>query len=189
MKPQPTSRGIAAARRRSGAERVAGNSCPAKPWAATRGQWQAKDGGLWGAQKGKDEQGATLRVPLAITDGAIEYEINFKGANRHSLRVEWGDRKGSFRIEVSRTCAWASRRIRRRAKARTPSSRIARKPLELEANQWYPVRITFKGNEATVQVNDVVVKGTHAVLGQPKTGMNFLVFGETAGFRNVKVAK
>ena len=44
-------------------------------------------------------------------------------------------------------------------------------------------------NEATVQVNDAIVKGRHAVLGQPKTGMDFLVFGEAAGFRNVKVTK
>ena len=66
---------------------------------------------------------------------------------------------------------------------------LARKPMKLEANQWYPVRITFKGSEATAQVNDTIIKGTHAVLGEKKTGMNFLVFGESAGFRNVKVAQ
>ena len=51
------------------------------------------------------------------------------------------------------------------------------------------VRMTFKGNQVTVQVNDVVVKGSHAVIAQEKTGMNLLVFGETAGFRNCVVAK
>ena len=66
---------------------------------------------------------------------------------------------------------------------------LARKTLKLEASQWYPVRITFKGNEATAQVNDVNVKGTHAVLGEPKTAVNFLVFGESAGFRNLRVVK
>jgi len=38
-------------------------------------------------------------------------------------------------------------------------------------------------------VNDVVVKGSHAVIAQEKTGMNLLVFGDTAGFRNCVVAK
>ena len=161
---------------------------PAKPWSISHGEWLAKDGGLWGAQKGKDDPGATLRAPIALTDGAIEFEINFKGANRTSLRVEWGDRKGSFRIEISRTAVSITKNPST-GEGKDAVEPIARKTMKLEANQWYPVRITFKGNEATAQVNDTVVKGTHAVLGEKKTAMNFLVFGESAGFRNVKVAQ
>ncbi len=161
---------------------------PAKPWTIANGEWQAKDGGLWGMQRGKEEQGAALRTPIALTDGTIEFEINFKGANRTSLRVEWGDRKGSFRIEMSRTAVGITKNPSP-GEGKEAVEPLARKPLKLESNQWYPVRITFKGNEATAQINDVSVKGTHAVLGEKKTAMNFLVFGETAGFRNVKVAR
>jgi hypothetical protein len=161
---------------------------PMKPWTATPGEWEAKDGGVWGTQKGKEDRGATLRVPLAIVDGIIEYEIKFNGANRHSLRVEWGERKGSFRIEVSRRAVGLTKNPST-GENKEATEPIARKVLDLESNVWYPVRITFRGNEATVQVNDVVIKGSHNVLAEPKTGMNFLVFGETAGFRNVRVAK
>lgn len=164
------------------------SAMPAKPWSVSPGEWQAKDGGIWGKQTGKQEKAAVMRAPLALEDGIIEYEINLNGANRHSLRIEWGDRKGSFRVEISRTNL---------ALTKNPSTgedkdaleHLARKNLKLESNQWYPVRITFKGNEATVQVNDAIIKGTHAVLGEKKTGMNFLVFGETAGFRDVKVVR
>ena len=161
---------------------------PAKPWTITRGDWQAKDGGVWGMQRTREEQGATLRVPLAITDGTIQYEIQFNGANRHSLRVEWGGRKGSFRIEVSRS-AVAITKNPSQGEGKEATEPISRKRLTLESRQWYPVRITFVGKEATVQVNDTIVKGSHPVLGQPKTAMNFLVIGQTAGFRNVKVVK
>ncbi|MHB8898962.1 MAG: sulfatase-like hydrolase/transferase, partial [Thermoguttaceae bacterium] len=161
---------------------------PGSPWTISGGQWAPGDGGLWGAQGDKAEQGAVLRVPLDIIDGAIEYEINFKGANRHSLRVEWGDRQGSFRFEVSRTALGITKNPSQ-GEGKEAVEPIARKVLELEPNQWYPVRITFRGAEATLQVNDVSVKGTHAVLGKPKTGMNFLVFGETAGIRKVQVAR
>jgi arylsulfatase A len=164
------------------------NQLPAKPWTATPGEWEARDGGVWGRQKGKEDRGATLRAPLAITDGTIEYEIKFNGANRHSLRVEWGDRKGSFRVEVSRSAVGITKNPSA-GENKDATEPIARKALNLESNQWYPVRITFKGNEATVQVNNIVIKGSHDVLAEQKTGMNFLVFGETAGFRNMKVAK
>jgi len=70
---------------------------PSKPWAALRGEWAAKDSGLWGTQKGAADQGATLRVPVTLTNGTIDYQIQFQGANRHSLRIECGNKAGSFR--------------------------------------------------------------------------------------------
>ncbi len=164
---------------------------PAKPWSATgRGVWTAHDGAVWGAQKGPQDQGANLSVPVSLTDGAIGYEICFKGADRHSLRVEWGsgERKGSFRIVVSRSAVEVTKNPSA-GEDKEAAEPIARKNLKLEKDRWYPVRITFKADEVVVQVNDVTVTGRHAVLGQPKTALNFLVFGDTAGFRNVKVVR
>jgi hypothetical protein len=54
---------------------------------------------------------------------------------------------------------------------------------------WYPVRVTVKGNEVAVQVNDTLVKGSHEVIGRPTRALTFLVFGDSAGFRNLKVVK
>jgi len=160
---------------------------PAAPWNAMRGEWIAKDGGLWGVQKARDEQGATLHVPMSFTDGTMQFEINFKGANRHSCRFECAGGH-SFRIEIARSyLAFTKNPSRGEGKEQTEP--LARKALALEAGQWYPVRFTFKGNEATAQVNDTAIKGSHASIGAAKTGFNLLVFGETAGFRNLKVAK
>lgn len=163
---------------------------PAKPWTASRGEWEALDGGVWGSQKGKAEQGAALRAPFDFTDGSLEYEINFRGANRTSCRIEWtnGDRKGSFRVEISRREVGLTKNpsVGEGKEAVEP---IARKAMELDAGKWYPVRITFRDNEAVVQVNETVLRGAHPVLAERKTGANFLVFGESAGFRNVRVVQ
>ena len=161
---------------------------PSKPWTTSKSEWEPKDGGLWGSQKGKEELAALLRVPLDLTEGTIDYEISFHGANRTSLRIEWGDRKGSFRIEISRRELGLTKNPSQ-GEAKEAMEPIARKTMELDADKWYPVRITFKGTEATVQVNDTVIQGSHPVLGETKTGANFLVFGESAGFRNVRVVR
>ncbi len=161
---------------------------PAKPWAATRGDWTAHDGGLWGLQKGTADQGATLRVPSKFTDGSIDYMIQFRGANRHSLRIETGDKSGSFRIELSRSYVGITKNPNA-GEDKTKTEPLARKPLDLKANLWYPVRITFKGSEATVQVNDTSLSTHHPILGEPKTALNFLVFGDSAGFKAVKITR
>jgi hypothetical protein len=164
------------------------NQMPDKPWAATRGYWSAKVGGVWAAQKGAADQGATLRVPTHFTDGTIDYMIQFRGANRHSLRIETGDKRGSFRIEVSRTyCGITKNPNTGEDKSKTEP--LSRKTLDLKANLWYPVRITFKGNQATAQVNDVSISASHSILGEPKTALNFLVFGDSAGFKAVKITR
>jgi arylsulfatase A-like enzyme len=164
---------------------------PAKPWITTgKGVWAARDGGVWGAQKGPQNQGAALTVPVALGDGVIDYELNLNGADRHSLRVEWsrGDRRGSFRVVVSRNTVELAKNPSKGEGADAVEP-VARKLLKLQKNRWYPVRITLTGKQATVQVNEVVLTGSHEVFGQPKTQLNFLVFGDSAGFRDVSVAK
>jgi arylsulfatase A-like enzyme len=159
---------------------------PARPWLMQSGQWTAQDGGLWGAPQGGGEKNAALRVPIDLGDGAIEFEINFRGADRTSLRIECGKREGSFRIEMSRKALGITKNPSP-GESKDGVEPLAQKPAKLEAGQWYPVRISFKGTEATAQMNDLIAKATHPVLGQRKTGLNFLVFGESAGFRNVKI--
>lgn len=161
---------------------------PAKPWTTSNGEWEAKDGGVWGAQKGKEDKAALMRAPITLGDGTIDFEINFKGANRASLRIEWGDKKGSFRFVISRSAVELAKNPSQ-GEGNDAVEPLARKPLKLDAGQWYPVRITFKGDEATVQVNDAVAKAKHPTFSEKKTAANFLVFGDSAGFRNVKIAK
>ncbi|MDQ3621588.1 MAG: hypothetical protein M3463_03740 [Verrucomicrobiota bacterium] len=168
--------------------REALDKAPAKPWSIVSGTWTPSEGGLAGAQPSGARQGATLRAPLGITDGVVEYQIRFDGANRHSLRVETADRKGSFRVEISRTHLGITKNLAP-GDAADKVEPLARKPLELAPAHWYPVRITFQGAQATAQVGDVTVTGSHPILGAPKGAMNLLVFGERAAFRNVVVVK
>ncbi|HYR57928.1 MAG TPA: arylsulfatase [Chthoniobacteraceae bacterium] len=157
---------------------------PDKPWAVTRGDWNSKDGALWGVQKASDQQGATIRVPLAAGDAVVQYELCFRGADRHSLRVESADRKHSFRIEVSRTHVGITKNPSQGEDA-DQMEPLARKTLKLETGEWVPLRITFHGTEATAEIAGVTIKGSHAAIGEPKGALNFLVIGDTIGFRKL----
>jgi arylsulfatase A len=159
---------------------------PDKPWIASAGEWSARDGGVFAKPKSGSEKAASLRTPLAFGDGTFDCDLNLQGANRVSFRFGAGD--AGFRLVVSRTTAILTKNPSM-GEAATATEDIAKKNLRLAANEWYPIRLTFKGDEVTVQVNDQTLKGKHPSLGKDKTSLDFLVFGDGAGFRNVRVAK
>ena len=158
---------------------------PGKPWVASAGEWSARDGGVFAKPKGGSEKPASLRTPLALTDGVVHCELNLKGANRVSLRFGAGE--AGFRLVVSRTTAILTKNPSK-GEAATATEDIAKKNLKLAANEWYPVRLTFTGDEVSVQINDQTFKGKHPSLGKGKTSLDFLVFGDGAAFRNFRVA-
>jgi arylsulfatase A len=159
---------------------------PGKPWVASAGEWSARDGGVFAKPKGGSEKAASLRTPLDFTDGSADCELNLQGANRVSLRFGAGD--AGFRLVVSRTAAILTKNPSKGEPA-TATEDIAKANLKLAAGEWYPVRLTFKGDEVTVQVNEQTFKGRHASLGKGKTSLDLLVFGDGAGFRNVRITK
>ena len=159
---------------------------PGKPWIVSAGEWSARDGGVFAKPKGGSEKPASLRTPLAFGDGVFDCALNLQGANRVSFRFGAGD--AGFRLVVSRTTAILTKNPSKGEPA-TATEDIAKKNLKLAAGEWVPVRLTFKGDEVTVQVNDQTLKGKHPSLGKDKTSLDFLVFGDGAGFRNVRVSK
>jgi len=159
---------------------------PGKPWAASAGEWSARDGGVFAKPKNGSEKAASLRTPLDFLDGTVDCELNLQGANRVSLRFGAGD--AGFRLVVSRTTTILTKNPSK-GEAATATEDIAKANLKLAAGEWYPVRLSFKGDEVTVQVNEQTFKGRHASLGKGKTSLDLLVFGDGAGFRNIRVAK
>jgi arylsulfatase A-like enzyme len=158
---------------------------PGKPWVASAGEWSARDGGVFAKPKGGSEKAAGLRTPLAFRDGTFDCELNLQGANRISLR--FGSGEGGFRLVVSRTSAILTKNPSK-GEAATATEDIAKKNLKLAADEWYPIRLSFKGDEVTIQVNDQTFKGKHPSIGKDKASLDFLVFGDGAGFRNVRIA-
>jgi arylsulfatase A-like enzyme len=159
---------------------------PGKPWTTASGKWTARDGAVWGAETPRDKNGAAMRAPCALADCTLDFDLNLDGANRVSLRVEAGDPQHTFRVVIARNSIEIARNP---APGETEPEQLARKQLDLKKGQWFPVRLTFKGGAISVQVNETQARATHAIFANQKTALNFLVFGESAGFRNVKIVK
>lgn len=164
------------------------NTLPTAPWKTLQGEWKARDEALWGAQPKSQKAGATMRGPLVLDDGVLEYELNLHTAGRHSLRIGTKGGLRSFRVVVS------SEKIEI-AKNPEPGEGqdkvvpLASEKLKLDSKAWHTLRVTFKGEQVTAQISGVTAKGTHPVVGEAKEQANLIVFDGEAGFRNLRIAK
>lgn len=161
---------------------------PPKPWAMLQGEWKVRDGAIWGTQPKNQKNGSTLRGPLPITDGTLEYDLNLHTAGRHSLRIATAGGKHSFRVVVST----AQIEITKNPDVGEPQDKIeplAREKLRLDAKAWHTLRITFAGNQITAQISGTTVKATHPVIAEAKEQANLIVFDGEAGFRNLRVVR
>jgi arylsulfatase A len=161
---------------------------PGEPWVQVRGKWAAKDSALWASQKPGEQQPAALRAPLAITDGAIQYELSLPAATVHTVRVQCQDRNHVFRIEVSSHNLTIIRNATD-ANGSGSSDVLTRQPVKLQAGTWYPIRITFAGGEVKVQIAGVTATASQAMIAEPKTSFALMAAGSAIGFRKLAVAK
>lgn len=164
---------------------------PAKPWAVTGGEWHARDGAVWGAQKKSDQKtaGACVRRPVSFTDGVIEFDLSLGAGARHSLRFATAGGH-TFRIVVSAAQIEVAR-VPDDGKDKADVDVLARQRIKgkTKAGGWLPLRITFKGGTAVVQYAGTTVTAKHDVLGDAKSQINMLAFESEVGFRNLRVVK
>jgi arylsulfatase A len=158
---------------------------PAKPWTMTRGTWQVHDDAIWNPAPKTEEQGATLTGPLPITDGTLQYDMKLHTAGRHSLRIHTAG-KHSFRIVVSSTVLEITKNPDH-GQDKNQTEPLARQKIKLNAEDWQTLRISFKGDQITVQIAGVTATGKHAVIAEAKEQLNLIVFDGEAGFKNLSV--
>jgi len=159
---------------------------PKSPWFAAGARWEARDNGQW-ATPAQIARPATLRGPLAILDGTLQYEVKLGSADRHSLRIHpvSADNR-SFRITV-----WQSKlEIAKNPQGEeTRPTFLERVAVDLQPDTWYTVRITFRGETVTVQCAGATASASHPILAEQKRHMFLQLFSGDGGFRNVVVTR
>ena len=165
------------------------NETPGAPWSAFAGKWSGRDGALWGASPaGKGAVAAGLRGPLALGDGTLQYEVNLATADRHSLRIHTAGNKHSFRIVVGRGRVEITKNPDM-GQPQTETVQLAEAKVKMRPTEWHTLRVTFSGDEVSVQIAGATVKVKHPVLAENKETMNLLAFEGEMGFRNLVVVK
>ncbi len=160
---------------------------PGKPWISTPGKWTERDNAIWGKAPNNTAP-ATLRGPLAITDGTLQVECNLGSADRLSVRMHTADNMHSFRVVVGGGHIEITKNPGQ-GEGPDKTLQLANVRGKLKRDAWHTLRITFKGDEITAQISGLTAKAKHEVFAQPKGVFNLLAFEGEMGFRNLHIVQ
>jgi arylsulfatase A len=136
-----------------------------KTFKSSRGkEWAARDGAMFGRAGAK---GSSLSGPLVMKDGAFEFQILLGEADRHSLRIHTAENARSFRIVLSRAFLEVAKNPE---KGEGPDKVVplGKTQVKFKSAEWQTCRVTFQGDEITVQFAGTTTKAKHAIFAEPK---------------------
>jgi arylsulfatase A-like enzyme len=144
--------------------------------------WTARDGAMFAKA---DKKGSPLTGNTSFQDGVLEFQIRLGEADRHSLRIQVGN-KQSYRIVLSH----ANLDIAVNPEAKDAETiQLGKQRVKFKSGDWQTLRLTFTGDELTAEFAGVTLKAKHVVLAEAKAQLNFIAFEGEVGVRKVLLAK
>jgi hypothetical protein len=147
--------------------------------------WTQREGVWAGAA---DAKGAPLGGPLALADGVFEFQIRLGEADRHSLRIHTAGNTHSFRIVLSRAFLEIAKNPSK-GEAADQVLPLGKTRVKFKADDWLEMRLTFRGDELTVECAGTTTKAEHAVFSGMKEQANFIAFDGEVQLKNVAVSR
>lgn len=156
---------------------------PAAPWTTPRGEWEVKDGALWGKSAG---QPAALRVAVANKDLSIKYEVQLGDIQRQTVRIETTEPQRSFRLDVTATSIAI---VKNDLDDQGPDTQLelASAEFKIEKGKWYPVEIQIAGDKAKLIVGGKAIEASYPLIDEAKSSATWVIAGGTAGIKNLVV--
>jgi arylsulfatase A len=154
---------------------------PTAPWTTPRGEWEVKDGALWGKSAG---QPAALRVAVANKDLTIKYDVQLGDIQRQSVRIETTEPQRSFRLDVTAT-SFAI--VKNDLDGQGPDTQLelATTEFKIEKGKWYPVEIQIAGDKAKLVVGGKAIEASYPLIDESKSSATWVIAGGSAGIKNL----
>ena len=144
--------------------------------------WTDRDGAMFAKA---DKKGSPLTGNTSFQDGVLEFQIRLGEADRHSLRIQAGN-KQSYRIVLSH----ANLDIAVNPEAKDAETiQLGKQRVKFKSGDWQTLRLTFTGDELIAEFAGVTLKAKHVVLAEAKAQLNFIAFEGEVGVRKVLLAK
>ena len=147
--------------------------------------WAARGDAMFGKA---NDKGTALTGPVKMQNGVIEFQIRLGEADRHSLRIHTADNAHSFRVVLSHAFMEIAKNPNK-SEGVDKTVALAKTRVKFKASDWQTMRLTFHGDELTVEFAGTTTKAKHAVLAETKDQLNFIAFEGEVGIKQCVLAQ
>ncbi len=154
-------------------------------WRHNLGDWQNKDGVLFGAEKSSDDHGAVFKRKFAFKNAIIEFSFKLDGTKGISLSID-DDEDHVCRLSISET-GFTVQKDDHDHEGPDERVQFERRDAEISSGEWHVARVEILGNEMLGQIDDEIGFGAHELIATGKTKFGFTVGGQSAQFKGLKI--
>ena len=134
------------------------------------------------------DKGASLSGPLGIRDGTVDLQVRLGDVDRVSLRIHAARTAGAFRVVLARGAVDVAR-IPAAAEPADRAVQVANRKLRFDAADWQTIRLTFAGDELSVQFAGADIRCRDPLFAEPKERLHCIAFEGKAGLRRLVVTE
>lgn len=157
-------------------------------WRVRSGQWDFVEGALRGQQKPTDNRGAFVVYPLAFTSVKLQFDVKLDGCRQVIFRIQDSipEHICSVRLHAAGFSAQKDDHDHQGPDVATPFGNVS---LPIPRGQWKTVQVEIADDRLTATIDGQEIRGRHALLKAEKATLEWVVSGQSASFRNVRVWK
>jgi hypothetical protein len=162
------------------------NATPAQEWHVAKGKWEAVDGTLQGQEVPADMHPAVIRHQLKFQNAVFQYSFKLDGAKQMALSIN-DDKEHVCRVMV-RPDGFVVQKDSHDHNVSDKAVVFGKVSTPIKAGEWHTLVVEILGQEMLASIDgDKVGFGEHELIGTQKANFGFVVTGQTASFKNLRV--
>lgn len=155
-------------------------------WKFLSGKWEFVDGAMRGAMLPADMRGAQAVCVLPFQDAVFEFEVRFNGARMVQFRIQDEKPEHICRVSITRD-GFSAQKDDHDHEGPDTATPFGSAALKIRDGEWKSVSVEIHGEQMSATIDGQRITGTHSLIAAPKHFFEFIVTGDGASFRNLRV--
>jgi len=157
-----------------------------KGWRLLSGQWDFIPAGLKGTELKDGGRSAFIVYNVPFKSAVIQFDVRLDGCRQVIFRIQ--DAKPEHICSVRRSYdGFAAQKDDHDHAGPDTAVPFGRAALPVKPGEWQTVVVEILGDEMVTTIGNKTVAGKHPLIAAEKATIEFVVTGESATFRNVRM--
>ncbi len=157
-----------------------------KGWRVLSGQWDFAGGALRGKELPEDGRSGFVVGYRVFKDAVIQFDVKMDGCRQVIFRIQDAVPEHICSVTL-RSDGFTAQKDDHDHKGPDKAVPFGKAAAPIKAGEWKTVQVTLHGDRMTAAMDGHTLSGSDPLLAMEKATIEFVVTGESASFRNVRM--